>query len=78
MPVNVANSSDQAYDFACLRRRFRGKASSYNWLVRLPTATSDDAAGHDDERDLELLREAISSSTDTISYEQFREELGLH
>jgi hypothetical protein len=77
MPVNIANTSDQDYDFACLTRRFRGAAGLRRWRVYLPVATSDIDSLTENEQDLRDLREALASSTNTISYEQFRHELGL-
>jgi hypothetical protein len=80
MPVKFANTSLEYrnLDFACLRRRFSGPAGSQSWTIALRKATSDDDASYEDERDLLALRDAISSSTNTISYEQFRRQLGLH
>jgi hypothetical protein len=80
MPVKIANSTRESYDFACLRhfqkyRGLRGQVDS--WLVAWRNAISDEDVPTEDEQDLSALREAISSSSNTISYEQFRKSLGL-
>lgn len=53
MPVKFANSSEQSYDFICLRRRFGRSMPAANLTFRLPVATSDsddvENAGDDDE-----------------------------
>lgn len=71
MPVKAANSSDPVYDFACLRRRFRGAAGSFSWTVALRNTTSDVYQETDDEEYWGSDRDWEIADADAPSHDEF-------